>query len=218
MENICPGTVSCADIIAFAAPDSSKIAGRINYSVPSGRRDGRVSLSSEVGKNLPIPFDSADKIAQRFIKKGMSVDDMVTLSGAHSIGVSHCSSFSHRLYSFNSTHTEDPSMNPKFAAFLKTKCPPPKYKTIRNPTVAFEFKTPYLLDNQYYSELVNHRGLLSSDQTLYDSALTSKMVLNNAKNATTWAAKFARPMVRMGSLDVLTGTEGEIRKICSVIN
>lgn len=217
LEAACPQTVSCADILAFAARDSSNKVGGINYAVPAGRRDGRVSVSDEARNNLPPSFFSAEQLAVLFARKGLSVDEMVTLSGAHSIGVSHCSAFSNRLYSFNKTHAQDPAMDPSFAAFLKTKCPPPT-NVPRNPILALESVTPSVLDNNYYKELTNHRGLLSSDQTLMDSPLTSKIVLKYAENGAKWSAKYAKAMVHMGSLDVLTGTQGEIRRCCSVVN
>lgn len=218
IEALCPQTVSCADILAFAARDSSYKLGGINYVVPAGRRDGRVSREDEVGQNLP-PFSfNAQQLADNFARKGMSVDEMVTLSGAHSIGVSHCSSFSSRLYNFNATHAQDPSMDPRYAAFLKTKCPPPSANRVDGgPTVALD-PTPNRMDNKYYMELKKNRGLLTSDQTLMNSASTQRMVVNNARNAGTWAAKFAKAMVHMGSLDVLTGTDGEIRRQCSAAN
>ncbi|KAL9430541.1 hypothetical protein AB3S75_025848 [Citrus x aurantiifolia] len=222
IEAVCPNTVSCADILTFAARDSTFKVGGINYAVPAGRRDGRVSLSDEIAENLPSPTFNAEQIAASFARKGMSVDEMVTLSGAHSIGVSHCSSFSNRLYAFNATHPQDPSMDRRFANFLKTKCPPPPptdgLGSTRDPTVALEFVTPNRLDNKYYLELKNRRGLLTSDQTLMDSRLTSKMVLDKARNGAMWGTKFAKAMVHMGSLDVLIGSQGEIRKRCSFVN
>ncbi|KAF4346350.1 hypothetical protein G4B88_024806, partial [Cannabis sativa] len=159
------------------------------------------------------------QLIEKFAKKGLSAEEMVTLSGAHSIGVSHCSSFSDRLYTFNSTHPQDPSMDRRYAAFLKTRCPPPMMMTSNggvNPTVALESRTPLRLDNVYYAELKNHRGLFTSDQTLKSSGSTSRMVSLNARHGSLWAAKFARAMVRMGSIEVLTGRKGEVRRFCSV--
>ena len=53
LEAQCPQTVSCADIIAFAACDSAYKVGGISYKVPLGRRDGRVSRENELIQNLP---------------------------------------------------------------------------------------------------------------------------------------------------------------------
>ncbi|KAK5810816.1 hypothetical protein PVK06_026133 [Gossypium arboreum] len=209
------------NIIAFAARDSNYKAGGIYYAIPAGRRDGRLSIIDEVTQNLPPPSFNAQQIAQLFARKGMSVDEMVTLSGAHSIGVSHCSSISNRLYSFNATHAQDPSLDPNYAAFLKTKCPPPTFAAGAGgdpTTVPLDSVTPNRLDNKYYIELRGRRGLLTSDQTLMDSSLTSALVLSNVRHGAVWAKKFSKAMVRMGSLDVLTGAQGEIRRICSAPN
>ncbi|KAF9592181.1 hypothetical protein IFM89_012675 [Coptis chinensis] len=219
LEAKCPQVVSCSDIIAFAARDSAYKVGGINYAVPAGRRDGRISLNDEVTQNIPPPSFNAKQIENSFARKGLSLDEMVTLSGAHSIGVSHCSSFSDRLYSFNSTHPQDPSMDRKYAAFLKTRCPPPSSNgDSRDPTLPLDAATPYRLDNSYYKELKKHRGLLTSDHTLFSSPSTRGMVRNNMLRPSAWAAKFASAMVHMGTIDVVTGTEGEIRKSCMVVN
>ncbi|KAF5185010.1 Peroxidase [Thalictrum thalictroides] len=219
IEAVCPQVVSCADIIAFAARDSAYIAGGIKYSVPSGRRDGRVSLKDDVPKNLPPPFFNAKQLEDNFAKKGLSLDEMVVLSGAHSIGVSHCSSFSNRLYTFNTTHPQDPSLDSKYAAFLKTKCPAPSSNgASKVTTLPLDIGTPNRLDNAYYKELKKHRGLLTSDQTLFDSPLTTGIVKNNIVSPSTWADKFAAAMIHMGTIDVMTVNHGEIRKNCKVIN
>lgn len=217
IETICPRTVSCADILAFAARDSALKAGNIWYEVPAGRRDGLVSLSSEVLQELPPPFFNAEQLQDNFKRKGLSLDEMITLSGAHSIGVSHCSSFSNRLYSFNATHPQDPSLDSAYAAFLKARCPPPANNTV-DTIVNLDIQTPTRLDNKYYTNLQSHRGLLTSDQTLLDSPLTRKLVVNNVMYGNSWAKKFGAAMVRMGSIDVLAGKQGEIRKNCRFVN
>nr|XP_023917165.1 peroxidase 5-like isoform X1 [Quercus suber]XP_023917166.1 peroxidase 5-like isoform X2 [Quercus suber] len=219
LEARCPKKVSCADIIAFAARDSAYKVGGINYRVPSGRRDGRISREIEPTQNLPSPSFNAKQLKDNFARKGLSLDEMVILSGAHSIGVSHCSSFSNRLYSFNATHPQDPSMDRKFARELKAKCPrPSNSRNGRDPTVPLDVLTPNRLDNKYYKDLKNHHGLLTSDQTLLRSRSTAGIVRNYAGNDAAWANKFAAAMVKMGSIGVLTGRNGEVRKNCRVVN
>ncbi|KAK4595306.1 hypothetical protein RGQ29_013663 [Quercus rubra] len=217
LEAQCPQTVSCADIIAFAARDSAYKVGGISYKVPSGRRDGRVSRENEPIQNLPPPTFNSQQLEEKFKQKGLNLDEMVTLSGAHSIGRSHCSSFSKRLYNFSETNPQDPSMNPIFARDLKTKCP----QNVGNgngPTVPLDVVTPYRLDNQYYKNLKNHYGLLNSDQSLLSSPSTVGIVKNNARHGETWAYKFGAAMVKMGYVEVLTGSQGEIRKNCRFVN
>uniref|UniRef100_UPI00329884DB hypothetical protein n=1 Tax=Salmonella enterica TaxID=28901 RepID=UPI00329884DB len=51
--------------------------------------------------------------------------------------------------------------------------------------------------------------------------LTNKGARNIAlelRNQTKFFTKFAQSMKRLGAIEVLTGTAGEIRKKCSVIN
>lgn len=217
IETKCPNTVSCADILAFAARDSAARVGGIFYRVPSGRRDGTLSLESEVLQNLPAPFFNVQQLQQSFANKSLSHDEMVTLSGAHSIGVSHCSSFSNRLYSFNSTTLQDPSMNVRFATFLKTKCPA-TFSGSQDGTAPLDVVSPNRLDNRYYKNLRTGKGLLTSDQTLMSDPWTARTVRNNANRRGEWAAKFAAAMVKMGSIEVLTGTQGAIRQNCRVVN
>ncbi|KAM3282819.1 hypothetical protein P3S67_026464 [Capsicum chacoense] len=218
LEAACPGTVSCADILAFAARDSSYKVGKIYYDVQAGRRDGRVSIDSETLDNLPSPFVDVQELINSFARKGMSVDEMVTLSGAHSIGIAHCAVFANRLYPQN--NQQDLPIDPEYADFLKSICPP---EALTNGTGAanpsnFDVFTPKKLDNKYYLGLKSQKGLLVSDQTLMSHPTTAKLVNYNARYGSIWARKFAAAMVHMGTLDVLTGRNGEIRRNCHFVN
>ncbi|XP_060964834.1 peroxidase 5 [Cannabis sativa] len=219
IEAQCPQTVSCADILAFAARDCVTALGGPDYCVPAGRRDGTVSLKHEPLQHLPSPFSNATQLRDSFALKGLTLAEMVTLSGAHSVGSTHCSSFSTRLYSFNSSHPLDPSMNPGFAREMKEKCPVGSERGNDAPLVVpLEGVTPNRLDNNYYVGLKKGRGVLSSDQSLMSSYVTAKMVRNRARDGDGWGKKFAEAMVKMGSIDVLTGNSGEIRKNCRFVN
>lgn len=57
-------------------------AGALTYLVPTGRRDGRISLASDAA-NLPGFTDSVAVQKQKFAAKGLSTEDLVTLVGKH---------------------------------------------------------------------------------------------------------------------------------------
>ncbi|XP_026435094.1 peroxidase 5-like [Papaver somniferum] len=165
VESQCPSTVSCADILAFAARDSTTLASKkILYQVASGRRDGRISLENEVATNLPSQFFNATQLISNFKSKNLTAEDLVILTGAHSIGVAHCEAFINRLYNYSAASGTDPTLDPVYAARLKRKCP--SNTTNSSSTVALDSLTPKLLDNMFYVGLMKNLGLLSSDQAL----------------------------------------------------
>jgi len=53
--------------------------------IPTGRRDGMVSLASNVRPNIVDTSFSMDEMLQLFATKGLSLLDLVVLSGASSM-------------------------------------------------------------------------------------------------------------------------------------
>ncbi|KAF7062371.1 hypothetical protein CFC21_068979 [Triticum aestivum] len=215
LEAACAGTVSCADILAFAARDSVVLAGGSPYGVPAGRRDGNVSAASDAQASLPPPTANVAHLTEAFGKNGLSQEDMVTLSGAHTIGVTHCSSFSARLHGYNATTGtgQDPAMDAAKAAELARQCPPGSPNA-----VPMDAGSPDTFDTGYFRALLANQGVLASDQTLTSDNATAALVAQNAGNVYLFVTRFGDAMVRMGGIRVLTGGDGQIRTNCRVVN
>ncbi|KAL6657048.1 hypothetical protein ACP70R_004828 [Stipagrostis hirtigluma subsp. patula] len=211
LEQKCPGVVSCADVLAFAGRDASYFLSgyAIDFKMPAGRYDGNVSLAGETLPNLPPPFAGVQRLKDMFAAKGLNTVDMVVLSGAHSIGRSHCSSFSDRLPANNS------DIDPALAASLEQQC---KSSNGGDNTVAQDFKTPDELDVQYYRNVINHKVLFASDAALLKSNDTKRLVYAGAAYPRLWQYKFGEAMVKMGGVEVKTAVNGEIRKVCGIVN
>ncbi|EAY79346.1 hypothetical protein OsI_34475 [Oryza sativa Indica Group] len=218
VEQACFGVVSCADILAFAARDSVALTGGNAYQVPAGRRDGSVSRSSDTGGNLPPPTASVSQLTQMFAAKGLSQREMVALSGAHTIGASHCSSFSSRLYRAGTTAGggQDPTMDPAYVAQLAQQCPQSGGAAGGGALVPMDAVTPNAFDEGFFKGVMNNRGLLSSDQALLGDKNTAVQVVAYANDASTFQSDFAAAMVKMGAVGVLTGSSGKVRANCRV--
>lgn len=84
----CGRVVSCVDITALLARDSVKLSGGPKYPVPLGRRDGTSFATHEVTlASLPPPSSNTQKLIEAVEKLNLDVKDLVTLSGAHTIGI-----------------------------------------------------------------------------------------------------------------------------------
>jgi len=210
VDKACKVVVSCADVTALAAKESVRAAGGPQYRVPLGRRDSLKFATQNVTlANLPAPSSKVTTLIKAFAAKNLNVTDLVALSGGHTIGIGHCTSFTDRLYP-----TQDTTLNKSFAQRLYTACPS---KTSSNTTV-LDIRTPNVFDNKYYLDLMNRQGLFTSDQDLYSDSRTKAIVNDFALDQDLFFEKFAVAMVKMGQLNVLTGSKGEIRSNCSVSN
>ncbi|XP_058082996.1 peroxidase 39-like [Magnolia sinica] len=215
LEETCPEVVSCADIVALSARDSVSFHfNRPMWKVLTGRRDGNVSHASEVLVNIPAPFSNFTTLKQNFANKGLDVHDLVVLSGAHTIGVGHCSVFSNRLYNFTGKGDADPSLNSTYAAFLRTKC---KSLSDTTTTVEMDPHSSLSFDSHYYVILKQNKGLFQSDAALLTNEGAAKTV-DELTNLTDFFTEFSHSMERMGAIGVLTDHSGEIRKKCSIVN
>ncbi|XP_058082951.1 peroxidase 24-like [Magnolia sinica] len=215
LEEACPGVVSCADIVALSARDSVSFQfNRSMWKVRTGRRDGNMSIAQEAVDNLPSPYSNFTALKQKFAYKSLNVRDLVVLSGGHTLGVSHCHLFSKRLYDFTGKWDVDSSLESTYADFLRTKCQSLSDKTT---TVEMDPQSSLSYDNNYYVLLKQNKGLFQSDAALLTNKHAAKFV-DELTNLTDFFAKFAFSMARMGKIEVLTGSSGEIRKKCSVVN
>ncbi|KAJ1418126.1 Secretory peroxidase [Sesbania bispinosa] len=217
VEAECPGVVSCADIIALAARDSIVATGGPYWKVPTGRRDGVISNLVEARNNIPAPFSNFTTLQTLFGNQGLDLKDLVLLSGAHTIGVSLCSSFSNRLFNFTGKGDQDPALDSEYATNLKTfKC-----KNINDNTTIVEMDpgSRKTFDLGYYHQVVKRRGLFESDAALLTNSVTKSLVNQLLQGSIeNFFAEFANSMEKMGRIKVKTGTEGEIRKHCAFVN
>jgi peroxidase len=149
-----------------------------------------------------------------FLKKKLLLTGFC--SGAHTIGVSHCSSFRSRLQydnSSSSTSQQNPPLDTALASQLAQACPPGN-----DNTVPMDAGSADAFDTSYFQNLLANRGLLASDQTLTTDNATAALVEQNAYNMYLFATKFGDAMVKMGGIQVLTGSDGQIRTNCRALN
>ncbi|GFY80407.1 peroxidase superfamily protein [Actinidia rufa] len=210
LESQCPGTVSCADILALAARDAVVLSGGPTWDVPKGRKDGRTSKASETTQ-LPSPTFNISQLQQNFAQRGLSLDDLVALTGGHTLGFSHCSSFQSRIHNFNSTNDIDPSMHPSFAAKLKSICP--INNKVKNAGTTMD-PSSTTFDNTHYKLILQRKTLFASDQALLTSPKTKDLVYKFASSQEAFSKAFAKSMIKMSSI---TGGQ-EVRKNCKVVN
>ncbi|KAF5188877.1 Peroxidase [Thalictrum thalictroides] len=209
IHRACGSIVSCSDIVALCARDAVFLSGGPDYRVPLGRRDGvNLATRDDTLANLPF-FDSPiSELIKFFADKGLNdPTDLVALSGGHTIGRSTCSSFVGRLYPPN----QDPTIDPIFAESLRRICPSPTASGFS----PLDIRTPNVFDNQYFVALQNGRGILNSDQRLFTDPTTRPIVNSFANNQTLFFERYVFSILKMGMLNVLTGTQGQIRTDCS---
>ncbi|KAH6810855.1 Peroxidase superfamily protein [Perilla frutescens var. frutescens] len=197
LETLCPGVVSCADILAVAARDSVVALSGPNWAVELGRRDSTTASLDAANSQIPSPFLDVADLISAFSNKG-----------AHTIGQAKCSVFRNRIYNESNIHAS-------FATSLKSSCP---FNGSDDTLSPIDASSPLSFDTAYFKNLVSNRGLLHSDQQLFSGASTDSIVTDYTNNPPAFFADFATAMIKMGGLTPLTGTNGQIRTNCRKIN
>ncbi|XP_022977062.1 peroxidase 46 [Cucurbita maxima] len=217
LEFFCPQTVSCADIVVLAARDAVEFTGGPFVQVPTGRRDGKISAASNVRPNIVDTSFSVDQMMTLFSSKGLSVDDLVVLSGAHTIGTAHCNAFSDRFRRDPNGRMSlvDASLDGSYANELMRRCSAGAASAV---TVENDPATAAVFDNQYYRNILSHKGLFQSDSVLISDGRTRARVESFAEDQIGFFESWAQSFLKLSSIGVKSGDEGEIRLSCSSNN
>ena len=141
-------------------------------------------------------------------------------AGAHTIGQTDCQFFRYRLYNFTTTGNADPTINPAFCAQLQALCPKNGDGSKR---VELDKDSQTKFDVSFFKNVRAGNGVLESDQRLLGDADTQRIVQNYAATlrgllGVRFDFEFRKAMIKMSSIEVKTGAQGEIRKICSNFN
>ncbi|EPS59568.1 hypothetical protein M569_15235, partial [Genlisea aurea] len=210
VENVCPGVVSCADILAVASRDSVGILGGPSWDVKLGRRDARTASITAANTSIPPPTSNLNALISSFSSKGLSLNDLVVLSGSHTIGQARCTSFRTRIY--NETNIAQ-----DFAQLRRNGCPRPAGVGDGN-LAPLDLQTPTRFDNNYYKNLLSKKGLLHSDQELFNGGAADWIVKKYLDDKDGFFRDFAAALIKMGDISPLTGSAGEIRTNCRLVN
>uniref|UniRef100_A0A453PL21 Peroxidase n=1 Tax=Aegilops tauschii subsp. strangulata TaxID=200361 RepID=A0A453PL21_AEGTS len=196
------------------------MTGGPRYPVPLGRKDSLSSSPTAPDVELPHSNFTVGRILELFLAKGFTVQEMVALSGAHTLGFSHCQEFASRIYNYRDKTGKpapfDPTMNPGYAKGLQAACK----EYLKDPTIAAfnDVMTPGKFDNMYYVNIERGLGLLSTDEDMWSDLRTRPLVERYAANNTAFFDDFSRAMEKLSMYGVKTGADGEIRRRCDAYN
>ncbi|KAF8680634.1 hypothetical protein HU200_045663 [Digitaria exilis] len=174
------------------------------------RRDSTNASKSNANSDLPGPSFNLANLTQLFANKGLNVTEMVALSGGHTIGQAQCRFFRDHIYN-------DTNINSTFASSLQGNCPQASGSGDAN-LAPLDATSATSFDNAYFTNLLSQKGLLHSDQELFNGGAADSTVQSFASSSSAFSSAFAAAMVKMGNISPKTGTQGQIRLACSKVN
>ncbi|KAK3042962.1 hypothetical protein RJ639_001038 [Escallonia herrerae] len=203
---------SGASVMRLQFHDCLVNSGGPNWEVKLGRQDSLTASQEDSNNIMPSPRANATTLIDLFSKYNLSVKDVVSLSGSHSIGKARCFSIVFRLYNQSGSGRPDPAIEPRYREKLDKLCPLGGDGNVTGDLDA----TPEIFDNQYFKDLVNGRGFLNSDQTLFNNNQTREFVWKYSIDQGEFFKAFVEGMIKLG--DLQSGRPGEIRRKCRVVN
>ncbi|KAJ1684809.1 hypothetical protein LUZ63_016199 [Rhynchospora breviuscula] len=218
LEEACPNTVSCADIIALAARGSTILSGGPTWKLPLGRKDSKTASLKGANANIPPPNSTIQNLITLFARQGLDQGDLAALSGGHTIGVARCVNFKQRLYNQIGNSKPDETLERSFYYSLERVCPRTGGDNNISP---LDYASPVKFDNYYYKSILEQRGLLNSDEVLLtgNDQFVAGLVKSYAEDEALFFDRFSKSMVKMGQINPLTGyNQGEVRKNCRRVN
>uniref|UniRef100_A0A1D1XSX3 Peroxidase 25 n=1 Tax=Anthurium amnicola TaxID=1678845 RepID=A0A1D1XSX3_9ARAE len=104
---------------------------------------------------------------------------------------------------------------------LRSRCP--EGGDSQSQRVALDEDTPGVFDVSFFKKVREGRGVLESDQRLWGDDSTRDLVNRYASSLRGLLGRrfrydFPRSMLKLSSLGVKTGDDGEIRSVCSTVN
>ncbi|XXG83908.1 hypothetical protein AAC387_Pa10g1553 [Persea americana] len=180
------------------------------YSVPVGGKDARTASRDGANNNLPRFSHDLDGLIQLFSNQGFTAREMVALSRAHTLGQAQCVTFRDRIYN-------ETNIDAAFATSRQANCPQAAPNGDGN-LAPLDPQSPNRFGNNYYQALINRRGLLHSDQVLFNGGSTDSIVTMYSNNGNAFNTDFANAMVKMGNLNPLIRSQGEVRVNCGRVN
>ncbi|KAI3990768.1 hypothetical protein MKX01_021986 [Papaver californicum] len=126
------------------------------------------------------------------------------LSGSHTIGQAGCESFQNRI-------NNQTDIDPAFATTHRANCLPTRGSGDQN-LVPLDVQTPTRCENTCLQNLVAQRGLLNSDQVLFNNGSQDALVQAYSQSNARFLADSAAATIKMGNLSPASGTVTEIRK------
>lgn len=132
------------------------------------------------------------------------------VSGAHTLGISRCTSIQERI-----DFPGIPDIDKAFVNKLRKLCP--KGAPSNKNTSLANDRTPYIFDRDYFIGSTGGRGLLVTDDVGSDR-FTVTYVGKFIQDPDYFFNVFSSAFIKLSTSQILTGNAGEIRKQCDKLN